>query len=58
MATHFELGCIRDEDYIEYIQRHLNIDDDLILYIINIAKCETKLVQHICHILYLVYMEW
>ncbi len=55
MATHFELGCIRDEDYIDYIQKHLNISDNLILYIINLAQCETKLIQHICHILYVTF---
>ncbi len=57
MATHFELGCIRNEDYIEYIQKHLNISEELILYIIDKAKCETKLIQHICHILYIVYKK-
>ena len=57
MATHFELECIKDEDYIEYIQKHLNISDDFILYIISRAKCETKLIQHICHILYVVYRK-
>ncbi|MEA3521963.1 MAG: ATP-binding protein, partial [Campylobacterota bacterium] len=57
MATHFELGCIKSEDYIEYIQKHLNISDSLILYIIDKAKCETKLIQHICHILHLVHKK-
>ena len=52
MATHLEIGAIKDEDYIAYIQKHLKISDELILYILNIAKYETKLIQHICHILY------
>ena len=52
MATHFELGCIKEDDFITYIQKYLKMSDELILYIINIARCETKLVQHICHILY------
>ncbi|MEA1892074.1 MAG: ATP-binding protein [Campylobacterota bacterium] len=57
MATHLELGCIKNEDFIEYIQKHLNISDSLILYIIDTAKCETKLIQHICHILHLVHKK-
>jgi len=57
MATHFELSCINNDDYIQYIQKYLNISDDFILYIINKAKCETKLIQHISHILYTIYKK-
>jgi len=53
MATHLELGCIKNEDFINYIQKHLLISESLILYLIDIAKCETKLIQHISHILYI-----
>jgi len=55
MATHFELGCIKTEDYVVYIQQHLNIKEDLILYLINLGKCETKFIQHVLHVLYVSY---
>ncbi|MDQ7060127.1 MAG: hypothetical protein Q9M43_02975 [Sulfurimonas sp.] len=57
MATHFELEGIDTNNYIEYIQKHLRINDDLILYIIDKARFETKLIQHICHILYIVHKK-
>jgi AAA+ ATPase superfamily predicted ATPase len=57
MATHLELGCIKNEDYINYIQKHLQISEDLILFVINKTRCETKLIQHICHILYTVHRK-
>ena len=52
MATHYELQGIKLEEYIEYIKKYLNISDSLVLYIIATAKNETKLIVHICSILY------
>jgi len=52
MATHYELKGIKREDYILYIQKYLNISDALVIHIIDIAKNETKLIIHICSILY------
>ena len=52
MATHYELSGIKVEDYTEYIQKYLKISDDLIVYMIDVAKNETKLIIHICSILY------
>ncbi len=52
MATQIELLCIKNEDYYKYITGHLDISSELIEYIIDISACETKLIQHICHIIY------
>jgi hypothetical protein len=52
MATHYELQGIQLEDYIEYIQQYLKISDSLVVYMIDTAKNETKLIIHICSILY------
>lgn len=52
MATHFELKGIRIEDYITYIQKHLKMDDDLIAFLLEEARGETKLIIHVCSILY------
>ncbi|WP_294961460.1 ATP-binding protein [Sulfurimonas sp.] len=52
MATHYELQGIKLDDYIEYIQKYLKISDAFIVHIIDVAKNETKLIVHICSILY------
>lgn len=52
MATHFELEGIETEDYIQYIQKYLKIKDDLIAYMLNVSKYETKFMVHICSIIY------
>lgn len=52
MATHYELKGIKLDDYIEYIQKYLKISDELIVYMVDVAKNETKLIIHICSILY------
>jgi len=52
MATPMELGALRDEDIIEYVQKYLFVNKQLVKYIISLSDGETKLIQHICHILY------
>ena len=52
MATHYELQGILLEDYISYIQKHLKISDELVAYLVDTARDETKLVMHVCSILY------
>lgn len=52
MATHFELQGLILDDYICYIQKYLKIDDALIVYMIDVARNETKFMMHICSILY------
>ncbi len=52
MATQMELECIKKEDYYSYIKDHLIITKELIDEIIDITDCETKLTQHICHIIH------
>lgn len=52
MATQMELGPIALEDYEMYLQKHLDISKDLIKYLYDLTSQETKLMQHVCHILY------
>jgi len=52
MATQMELGPIALKDYEEYLQKHLNISKELIAYMNNLTSQETKLMQHVCHILH------
>ena len=52
MATPMELLAIQDIDIYNYISKHINIDKETCDYLIEYSKGETKLIQHICHILY------
>lgn len=52
MATHMELGGLKEKDILEYASKHLIIDGVSIEYLLKICDYETKLLQHILHILY------
>ncbi len=53
MATHFELDSLNLEDVFTYVSKHLNITKELVEYIYTKSDGETKLLQNICHILWL-----
>jgi len=53
MATHFELQALSLDDIYDYSKNHLSITKDLCEYIYNISDKETKIIQHILHILYI-----
>ncbi len=52
LATHFELQPLQIEDISDYSSRFLNIDRALISCIYEKSDGETKLIQHILHLLY------
>lgn len=52
MATPMELKAIKDIDIFNYAKNYLSIDSDMIKYIVKLSDGETKLIQHIFHILY------
>jgi len=52
MATPMELLAINNTDIFNYISKYINIDEQATKYLIDLADGETKLIQHICHILY------
>ena len=52
MATHYELQGIELDAYVSYIQNYLKMSEELIVYMVEIARNETKLIIHICSILY------
>ena len=45
MATPMELKAIRDEDIVEYAQKHLSIDAKIVKYVIYYIEIIKK-VQH------------
>ena len=53
MATHFELQPLEIMEVYEYVSKHLNINYELVKYIYERSDSETKLLQNICHILWL-----
>jgi hypothetical protein len=57
MATPIELGSINDIDIFNYVKKYLQITKDTIDYLIYLSEGETKLLQHICHILYRDYKD-
>jgi AAA+ ATPase superfamily predicted ATPase len=52
MATHYELQPLLVEEIYHYAKKHLTIAQEEITYIYNRADGETKLIQHILHLLY------
>jgi len=52
MATPVLLGSIDSKDISEYVKDYINISDELIDEIIEICDKETKMMQHVFHILY------
>lgn len=53
MATHFELQALDLMSVYEYVSKYLKINYDLVKYIYEKSDSETKLLQNICHILWL-----
>lgn len=53
MATQMELYPIMLEDVYNYTSTHLYINLDVLTYAYNLSDGETKLMQHIFHILYM-----
>lgn len=53
LVTHFELPPLQIEDILSYSSRFLNIDKDTISYVYEISDGETKLIQHVLHLLYI-----
>ena len=52
LATHFELQPLEKKAIKNYVSNYLQIDDELIEYIYDRSDGETKMLQHILHILY------
>jgi len=52
MATSFELKTIKIEETYEYIKKYLKIELEQLEYIYELSDGETKLMQHIFHILH------
>ncbi len=57
MATPLSLAPLEIEDIYNYAKKYLNIEYEEIEYIYDIADKETKLMQHIFHILYKNYKD-
>lgn len=51
-ATPMELKPLNSNDFFAYASKHLKISQETINKIFEIADGETKLIQHICHILH------
>jgi AAA+ ATPase superfamily predicted ATPase len=52
LATHFELQPLQIEDISDYSSRFLNIDKKSVSYIYEKSDGETKMIQHVLHLLY------
>jgi len=52
MATHMELGGLDKESVYSYASKYLIINEETVEYLIALCDHETKLMQHILHILY------
>lgn len=52
MATHMELGGLDSASVFSYASKYLLIDKITVDYLIELCDLETKLMQHILHILY------
>jgi hypothetical protein len=52
MATHMELGGLESKSVLVYASKYLSIDEGTVDYLIALCDHETKLMQHIFHILY------
>lgn len=53
LATHFELQPLQIEDISDYSAKFLDVDKKLISYIYEISDGETKMIQHLLHLLYI-----
>jgi len=53
MASSMQLKPLKIDDVYDYTAKHLKIEREQVEYFYNRADGETKLMQHICHILYL-----
>lgn len=52
MATHMELGGLDSKSVLVYASKYLSINEGTVDYLIALCDHETKLMQHILHILY------
>ncbi len=55
MATHMELGGLDSESVLTYASQFLSLNEEVVEYLITLCDHETKLMQHILHILYSTY---
>jgi len=53
MATPMELKPIAEDDIFKYVSKHLKISEELVKNIYILCDGETKLMQHLFHILYI-----
>ncbi|PID47695.1 MAG: hypothetical protein CR967_03465 [Proteobacteria bacterium] len=51
-ATPMHLGSLKIDDIYNFSSKHLKISKDLVEYIFDLCHGETKLMQHIFHLLY------
>jgi uncharacterized protein len=52
MATHMELGGLEGRSVFAYASKYLTVHEGTIEYLLTLCDHETKLMQHILHILY------
>lgn len=52
MATHMELGGLDSKSVLAYASQFLSLNEGTVEYLIALCDHETKLIQHILHILY------
>lgn len=52
MATHMELGGLDGKSVLAYASKYLSINEETVEYLLALCDHETKLMQHILHILY------
>lgn len=52
MATHMELGGLDGKSVLAYASKYLSINAETVEYLLALCDHETKLMQHILHILY------
>lgn len=52
MATHMELGGLDSKSILAYASKYLSLNEGVVEYLIALCDHETKLMQHILHILY------
>lgn len=53
MATHLELQALDIEEVYTYTSKYIDISKELMTYIYELSDSETKLLQNICHIVWL-----
>jgi uncharacterized protein len=52
MATHMELGGLEERSVFAYASKYLTVHEETVEYLLTLCDHETKLMQHILHILY------